>query len=461
MRIYDIVTMSRKQLYDEIWQISIAGVAKKYSLNYQKLVETLKKENVPYPSSGYWVKLKMEKDVSSEKVPLPETENDKIDLPLATWHNSVDIEKSGKEKEEIIWPDDLLSFLDSEERKKVFDKALSIRVENTEELHPTLVRYMETIEQYKKNVKKDPYYYGYYEWDRMKNQPPFTFEMSDLGRERLYPFLNSLYHAIEELGGTIEEADLLKIRNDTVKIYIKEIPEKVDHVLSKEEQKSIERYEQELKKNKSYAWKPNIRKYDREYVGKLSLSFGGDSWKKEVHIFDTSTRKIENRMGEILIGLYEESERSRIIREKEEERERIRKEREEKEEAVYQAYLSEVNRIRSLLNEIEDYKTACDIRDYIKAKKERCTEGLDMKWVEWANGKADWFDPTIARDDPLLGIRKHGKPQKEKDLDNYIIEPVHSRDFFDDFPLPWDKPDEKEEYNFFQKRDIYRKLNKK
>lgn len=35
-----IVKLTRKQLYDEIWALSVAGVARKYNLNYGKLIAT-------------------------------------------------------------------------------------------------------------------------------------------------------------------------------------------------------------------------------------------------------------------------------------------------------------------------------------------------------------------------------------------------------------------------------------
>ena len=38
---YRNISMNRRKLYEEIWQFSIAGVAKKYSLNYQKLGKDL------------------------------------------------------------------------------------------------------------------------------------------------------------------------------------------------------------------------------------------------------------------------------------------------------------------------------------------------------------------------------------------------------------------------------------
>ena len=58
-----IVKLTRKQLYDEIWAVSVAGVARKYNLNYGKLLATCKVENIPFPSSGYWTKKNMGKDV--------------------------------------------------------------------------------------------------------------------------------------------------------------------------------------------------------------------------------------------------------------------------------------------------------------------------------------------------------------------------------------------------------------
>lgn len=36
------------------------------------------------------------------------------------------------------------------------------------------------------------------------------------------------------------------------------------------------------------------------------------------------------------------------------------------------------------------------------------------EWQEWANAKADWYDPTISREDELLGKRDHAKAKDEK-----------------------------------------------
>ena len=41
MNDFNMVLINRKQLYDEIWKISVAGVAKKYNLHYAKLIKSL------------------------------------------------------------------------------------------------------------------------------------------------------------------------------------------------------------------------------------------------------------------------------------------------------------------------------------------------------------------------------------------------------------------------------------
>ncbi|GKS09838.1 hypothetical protein YDYSY3_08380 [Paenibacillus chitinolyticus] len=40
-----------------------------------------------------------------------------------------------------------------------------------------------------------------------------------------------------------------------------------------------------------------------------------------------------------------------------------------------------------------------------------------MEWVEWAKAKADWYDPTIAREDEFFGIRDHKKNADQKKLE--------------------------------------------
>lgn len=86
------MTLSRQQLYDEIWQVSVAGVARKYNLNYSKLIAKCREADIPFPSSGYWTKKNMGKDVSGEVVALPPADNENVELLLT----EVKLEKKKK-----------------------------------------------------------------------------------------------------------------------------------------------------------------------------------------------------------------------------------------------------------------------------------------------------------------------------------------------------------------------------
>ena len=55
--------ISREQLYHEIWEMSVAGVAKKYDANDHDLLKLCKEADIPVPPSGYWVKVQHGKPV--------------------------------------------------------------------------------------------------------------------------------------------------------------------------------------------------------------------------------------------------------------------------------------------------------------------------------------------------------------------------------------------------------------
>ena len=71
--------ISREQLYHEIWEMSVAGVAKKYDANYHDLLKLCKEADIPVPPSGCWVKLQHGKPV--EQLGLPASMLSEVTLP--------------------------------------------------------------------------------------------------------------------------------------------------------------------------------------------------------------------------------------------------------------------------------------------------------------------------------------------------------------------------------------------
>ena len=116
-----------------------------------------------------------------------------------------------------------------------------------------------------------------------------------------------------------------------------------------------------------------------------------------------------------VLSIKSESERKlRLERE-----EKARKEAEEKRqrELRREQYNHEVVRVNELLNEADDYAIACKIRQYIAALEQCDLTEEGKEYVTWAKQKADWFDPTVAAKDPILGERIHSNDAQRKKLE--------------------------------------------
>ena len=133
------------------------------------------------------------------------------------------------------------------------------------------------------------------------------------------------------------------------------------------------------------------------------------------YIRDNDSEKLEDRLGDILVTLYEKAEENRIVREAREEAERKRVEEARRREENRQRKEQEIRLVKELVNKAEDYRIAKEIREYIQAMIDSGNEDITPEWIEWALKKADWYDPSIATEDEYLGKRQHEKSAEEKE----------------------------------------------
>ena len=141
--------------------------------------------------------------------------------------------------------------------------------------------------------------------------------------KRSLVILSVIYFTIEELGGKVNEDFSLQIRSENVVIEIEELQDRIIHELTKEEAKKLLEYEESQKRH-TYGYKPIIKKYDYVYNGNLKIACGNKRYIRE-----NDKIKLENKLGDIIIKLYEQSEeiknerieREKIVRKQIEERE--------------------------------------------------------------------------------------------------------------------------------------------
>lgn len=400
------IKFERKKLYDEIWEISLTGVSKKYGLNYTKLVQACKENNIPYPSSSYWTKKNMELDFSKEIVELPESEQNEIEIPLKTSGTIIDVKVSDKDK--FITEFNFLNFLEDEEKKRVAEVIYDLNIDNFTRNHKVITEYKNKKKEERREERKANYFNPYYNIHNYTEKGYFA-DISKTEKDRCMKILSLVYYTIEKLGGTINNDFSLQVRGEHVELKVEELKDQVKHELTKEEAKQLLEYE-DGKKTFSYASKPNIRKYDYLYNGKLKITCGNRKYIRE-----TDKIKLEDKLGDIIIKLYEQSEEVKTERLAREERERIQIEEAEQKEKIRNAKKNEAQKVKELVNCAEDYKIACEIRNYIDAfsKQNNLTDEI-KEWIEWANKKANWFDPMIDEEDGLLGKRVHTESLEEK-----------------------------------------------
>lgn len=386
----------RETLYKEVWEKPVTEVAKRYKVSDVAIHKICKALDVPTPPPGYWAKLRAGKPVS--KIPLPKSDKPSRKIGIQTGLSN-----------QAIKTEELLTFLNEEDRSVILTVAsqISLPDEGTR-MHPKIIAHRKAITEWRKSKNRD---------NRVRNgrneeRVPFLADsISEETLPRVCRIIDALIKAMEPLDCTLTDSLSFVVNGETVPIAFSESKDKVDHVLTKEENLRLLKYEDERKRY-SWASKPQIPKYDYIFNGKLTLTVNNKKCFR-----DCKSYVLEERLGDIMIELYQAAEEVKKAREAREEAERKRKEEERRREEFRKRYNVEVDRTIALTNLANDYDIACKIRKYIAAVE---TSGepdeKTAEWIEWAKAKADWFDPTIAREDEFFGKREHEKNAEEKKL---------------------------------------------
>ena len=312
---------------------------------------------------------------------------------------------------------DILSFLPDQDRKNVLSAAIALKVQNTKKLHPLVSSYEEYVDTY--NSGNSSYCYG-----KSYSIPLRPWVFSSKSSHRIFKIVSALLTAVEQLGGSIDNRFNMCLRKISFSLYVEEMKKKVPHVLTSHEKKELKDYELAVKKG--YSWsKPYIYQNDHVFSGELKFVIGDKAFR------DTGGKKIEDQLGDMIIYMYYKSEEKLAQHDEDYRRAAITRNRiqnaiqpyEEKYMHQYQniteEYYFEIHDIEKtyqLYRDAMDYKIACDIRAYIKAVSEKSVnDNSTSAWIAWAMKKADWYDPSIRRNDPVLGKRSSIDIRSEQD----------------------------------------------
>lgn len=388
---------NREKLYQEVWEKPVIEVAKLYGVSDVAIHKVCKSLDIPTPGLGYWAKVKAGKPV--KQIPLPNSDKPERKSGIRT----------GIEPQPQIVAE-VLQFLSEEDKSVVLSVAMQITMpDENARMHAKIIAHRKKVVDWHKEKQKNGLRWN----DRSREAAPFLADtISEATLPRVCRIFDALIKALEPLGCSITDNLKFVINGETISLSVSESQDKVDHVPTREENIQLLKYEEE-KKKRPWTPKPNIRKYDYVYNGKISLAVDGEKTFR-----DCKSYVVEDRLGDIIILMYEASNKLRIQREEREAAERKRKEEERQREVRRERYNLEVERTNALVNESKDFEIASKIRAYVSAveQKEELTEE-EVAWITWAKQKADWYDPTIKRRDEFLGVREHGKDNNQKKLE--------------------------------------------
>ena len=369
----------REVLYKEIWAFPITQVAKKYLVSDVAIHKVCKALEIPTPPKGYWAKV-----YAGKEVEIPHLPESRKDIKIGV--------RSEKTEEN---PQDAFSFMLNEEKEAILLAAVMLELpDDSEKLHSKL-------QGYKKKIGTAP--------ADIDCSPSIKNEISYNSKLRKCRILDALIKAAEPLGVSLDNELVFHYKQDFVSLHFSEGTSTLPHKLTKEENMSLLKYEDERKRY-SWASKPQIRKYDYFHTGRLSVKVGSNTWFR-----DNKTTTIEEQLGDIMIALFVAFQEAKVAREAREEAERKRQEEQRRAEERRKRYNIEVEKTLALENMSEDFETACKIRNLVKAVEEKGSSDTKvLQWISWAKAKADWYDPTVAADDEFFGTREHGKNKKDK-----------------------------------------------
>jgi hypothetical protein len=353
----ETIELSRKQLYDIVWSTSLSKLTQEYAFSNEGIKKICKQFDIPMPDNGYWIKLKFNKPVQKVKLNPNFGGVDKIVFTIREDGNSINVDQTPltiRTKE--IENDPNTPFIVPDKISK-----------------PDILT-LQTKEYWRES--KGSVFYDKF----IKLRYPIRVSVKD--RERALRFMDTLAKLLRYRGHTIA-----KERHDTCilidGIYIEfDLREATKRVPSTEK------------------W----RTADYVPTGEFIFKVGRYSREKE---WRDGKVKIEALLARIVakLELYAEDEKkqkeeTRLWRLKLEEEQR-------KKEEIKKRKEDEITKFKNLLTLSEQFDKSKLIRQYIHAKKQKAidTNTLSpelLEWIDWANDKADWYDPTINKPDDIL-----------------------------------------------------------
>lgn len=379
--------IDRESLYLEVWADPVTVVAQRYGLSDVGLAKICRRLSIPLPSRGYWAKVKAGRVM--KKIPLPKLEpKQAATISLKKLSPEV-VQAKHEAKQKVVAA-----------RKTVGELVVP---EELTDPHPLVKAASKRLKQ------RD----GWSDCKGLRSAPDevLNLQVTKDAIERALRLVDTLIKKLETMGVTVSvdaqaKTTWLDIQGIQVSFVLTEYVARSRHEATPAETKARERYWSQTRWGNPHNLPfPSIPQYDYTPSGILTISAGrwpGRNWR------DTGRTSLDDRLGEIVNGLFSLAEEIRVKQEEERRREEARRLAEERYQFLKERLEKEQARFKHLELEAHNYERASRLRVYADAVEQNALASPDglteeaRNWLAWARAKADWLDPLVKVSDPIL-----------------------------------------------------------
>ncbi len=369
------IELTRKELYDLVWENPMSKLAKKYNLSDNGLRKVCKRLDIPLPKNGYWQKIQYNKKVTKEKLPVNNTVETSITLKFRD-NSETTINGIENELNQLI-------------------KEIKNELKETIIFPEKLTKPLQVISDAKNDLKtKEPSYYHNMKGLLTTSPDILNITVTPQNVKRALLFMDIFIKAIQKRGHNVITKGGTKVVIDSVELSIG-LRERLKRTIIK-----------------GTHW--DSTELNPSNILSLRLdTYPASEWA------DTNTSKLEDKIPNIIAKLELQAviEKRRAV-----EREiwHMEYERQQKiEQDFRQRKEQEIIKTKRFFSDAEKFEKATIYRNFIAAteqnaiKENSLTEEL-KEWIKWANEKADWFDPFTNRKDELLNDNDREEFHKPK-----------------------------------------------
>tara|TARA_R110000868_G_C10972616_1_gene770548 strand:- start:13270 stop:14409 length:1140 start_codon:yes stop_codon:yes gene_type:complete len=375
-------SLTRQELYEQVWSKPMVTLAKEYSLSDNGLRKMCKKYDVPIPPMGHWQKIQFNKKTT--RIPLPKKEKEE------------EIKINVQDSKLIANTDNPLKNAIVEKIKNNSSLILKVadRLSKPDDI---IVKTQANIEKKKVSESYSPLK-GTVQTD--KGFPSIIVSPKNISRS--LRILDNLIKNFRLLGYKIdlweEGLKIVAYDDDKMSIYIREKSNAVDTT-------------------SDYGWK------SRELVpnGKLSVKvqrFG------TFEFTDTNKSLVEDQIEKILVKIesefqemFEKRQQWKLHEQKQEDLRKI-------ELAKQKLKEDELNKFTGFFNDAHRWKKFTILKEYHTFLESQENKSAELQeWLSWAKSKLDWYNPMVELEDELLsGVDKDNLTFKKKSGNNLNLD---------------------------------------